>query len=97
LKALLLMLGGGLGTYLRWWIGSWFAAQPWTQGLPIFGTFAINVSGSFILGGTAAIVLERLPLEHRDWFLLIGTGFCGGFTTFSSFEWETFNLIRDGS
>jgi fluoride exporter len=96
LKAFLLFLGGGLGTYVRWWLGSWIAAQPWTRGLPI-GTFFINVSGSFILGAAAVLILERLPPEHQDWYLLVGTGFCGGYTTFSTFEWETFKLVRDGS
>ncbi len=96
MKALLLVLGGGLGTYVRWWLSSWIAVQPWVRGLPI-GTFVINVSGSFILGAAAVLILERLPPQHQDWYLLVGTGFCGGYTTFSTFEWETFKLIRDGS
>jgi fluoride exporter len=95
-KMVLVMLGGAIGSYARYALSKWFNLQPWAQGFP-YGTFVINVSGSFILAVAAIVVLECLPPEHQDWYLLIGTGFCGGYTTFSTFEWETFQLVRDGS
>jgi CrcB protein len=93
---LLIMLGGALGCYLRYVVSKWCNAQPWGQAFP-YGTLVVNVSGCFLLAIAAVLLLERLPPAYQDWYLLIGTGFCGGFTTFSTFGWETYKLVRDGS
>jgi CrcB protein len=94
---LLMVLGGAVGTALRYGLGRWLGQHPWGQVFPPFATLLVNVSGSFLLGAASVLILERLPPEYQDWYLPIGTGFCGGYTTFSTFEWETFKLVRDGS
>jgi CrcB protein len=96
---LLLLFGGALGTCARYGLSRWISGQHWAQGFP-YATLLINVTGSFLLAVTATLCLERLgPLSAlgQDMFLLLGTGFCGGYTTFSTFEWETFRLAADGS
>jgi CrcB protein len=93
---LMVIVGGAIGSWLRYVVSKWFKEQEWAEGFP-FGTMFINVTGSFILGAAAMIIYDRLAPKYEHWYLLIGTGFCGGYTTFSTFEWETYRLVRDGS
>jgi CrcB protein len=59
-----------------------------------WGTFAINVSGSLLLGVLTGLALgKHLPLIDKDF---LGTGFCGAYTTFSTFTFETIRLLEDG-
>jgi CrcB protein len=95
-KLTLLSLGGAIGTCARYYVSIWIGAPFWARGFPL-GTFVINVTGSFILGAVATVIRERLPPEYANWYLLLGTGFCGGYTTFSTFEWETYKLVELGS
>lgn len=89
---LLVGAGSAVGGVLRYAVGRWMGATwfPW-------GTLAVNLVGSFLLGLVAVVVLEYLPERYHPMFLLWGTGFCGGLTTFSTFEWELFKLIRHGA
>jgi CrcB protein len=91
---LLVIVGGAVGSLARYGVSVWCRSQPWAQGFPV-ATLFVNVLGSLILAATGTLITQRLPPGYEHWFLLIGTGFCGGFTTFSTFEWETYLLIRD--
>jgi fluoride exporter len=84
-------LGGAVGANARYWLGLWFRAQPWAQEYT-WGTFVINVSGSLALGIVAALFKDRAG----PGFLLLGTGFCGGYTTFSTFSLEVAESIQKG-
>ena len=59
------------------------------------GTAFINVTGSFLIGFSMIMLTERLK-PHPNWRFLLVIGFLGGYTTFSSFEWESLGLMRDG-
>ena len=83
---------GGLGRYglTRWTIG-WSSSFPW-------GTILINALGAFVIGflGTFTLASGRFPAsENTRLFLMVGL--CGGFTTFSSFSLQTFDLLRAGA
>lgn len=91
----LLALGGGAGANARYWLGKLVARWQGDIEFP-WATFAINVTGSTILGLVAAAYLNHPDPARRNWYLLLGTGFCGGFTTFSTFSYETLKLMQDG-
>ena len=89
-------VGSAIGGNLRYWLGRWVEVRQGPGGLP-WGTFIINVSGSLLLGLFAVWVGGKLDPASKTFYLLLGTGFCGGYTTFSTFELETYKLIRDGN
>lgn len=60
-----------------------------------YGTLSVNVLGSFIVGFVATLALERAAV-NPTWRAAILVGFCGGFTTYSAFAYETFELMRTG-
>jgi len=95
LNALWIFVGGGLGTLARWG-ASGLIANRFGQTFP-WGTLAVNVSGSFIIGLFATLTGTEgrflAPASFRQFFML---GVCGGYTTFSSFSLQTLNLAEDG-
>jgi CrcB protein len=60
------------------------------------GTLAVNIAGSFVLGLIMVLSIER-GLINADLRILLATGFCGGFTTMSTFSYESVALLRDGT
>jgi CrcB protein len=85
--------GGFAGAIARYGLAL-LVARFWNSPLPL-ATFLINVSGSFILGLFSTWAAERAGVDPV-WRLLIGTGFVGAYTTFSTFEYETHRLAESG-
>ncbi|HTY55893.1 MAG TPA: fluoride efflux transporter CrcB [Candidatus Binataceae bacterium] len=93
LGVLLVGIGGAIGSITRYLLGGWFAIRFGTA-FP-YGTFTINVTGSFIIGFFLAFTQERVAISPY-WRLLFAVGFLGGYTTFSTFEYESISLLRNG-
>ena len=90
---LVISIGAILGANARWII-SRYAARVLGPTFP-YGTLFINVTGSFIVGFFMIWATERVLLDPR-WRLLIVVGFCGAFTTFSSYAFETMSYFEQG-
>ena len=86
-------LGGALGACLRFFL-SQMAIQLFGKGFP-FGTLLVNVLGSFLLGLLYSLI-EHGQLQTIPWRSLIGVGFLGALTTFSTFSVETLTLLQQG-
>jgi CrcB protein len=94
LKFLLIALGGGVGSILRYLMHEWIQRAAGVR-FP-FGTLSVNVLGCFAIGCLAALFGEhsQIPKEYR---LGLTVGLLGGFTTFSTFGFETFKLFEQGA
>ncbi len=92
-EVILVFLGGGIGSALRYLVSKSFTG--WINNPFPYSTFLVNIIGCFLIG-----IFLTLP-ERFDWFtieyrLFLATGICGGFTTFSTFSYENFALIKEG-
>lgn len=93
MKYIMVGVGGCLGSVLRFWLGNFIGSRMGAR-FP-YGTFVINVSGSFLIGLFFAVMMTRTNWSPY-WRYLIPIGFIGGYTTFSSFEFETLRAIQEG-
>ncbi|GAB4456435.1 MAG: hypothetical protein OHK0029_14350 [Armatimonadaceae bacterium] len=91
LGCVLVALGSGAGGVCRYLLGSWIAQRTeQANGFP-WGIFAVNVAGCFLLGFLSTYLGTR-ENAWSGWKLLLGIGFLGGFTTFSTLLWDTWRL-----
>jgi CrcB protein len=92
-KYLMIGIGGFIGAIARFMLGSYIGNRMGTR-FP-YGTFVINISGSFVIGVVLTILAERTTASP-NWRYLVPIGFVGAYTTFSTFEYETFRTAQDG-
>ncbi len=91
-QLLIVFIGGGFGSILRFLVGKWLNNSG--DGIP-YGTFAANIVGSFLIGIILGLAAKHNSLSENQ-TLLLATGFCGGFTTFSTFAYENHVLLKSG-
>ncbi len=88
---LLVAAGGGLGAMLRYGISHLIQQNNFPT-----ATFLINITGSFFIGIIMALSIKTSGNISEQWKLLLTTGICGGFTTFSAFSYENLQLLQSG-
>jgi CrcB protein len=90
---LIIGLGGFFGAIARYVVSLW-VGQNWGRIFPL-GTFIVNISGCFLISLLMSLFTERFMVNPQVRLFLV-IGFLGAYTTFSTFEYETGNLVRDG-
>ena len=91
-QLLLVFVGGGFGSVLRYLIGKFLNNTE--NGIP-YGTFAANIIGSLLIGIILGLAAKNDALSSNQ-TLFLATGFCGGFTTFSTFAYENHLMLKAG-
>lgn len=92
MQVVLVAIGGAIGAAARYIISNW-AANKMGTAFP-YGTMVVNIGGCFIIGLFMTLATDRYIIQSH-WRMLIAVGFLGGFTTFSSFSYETVMLMRN--
>jgi len=94
MKYVVIVLCGGAGSLARY-LAATAVSNRYGLRFP-WGTMAVNVTGCFLIGLIMTLFTERWHQPHPYLRLALVVGFLGGYTTFSSFEWETFAAVREG-
>lgn len=93
-KYLMIVIGGAIGSLARYQVAATIQARV-PAGFP-YGTFVVNMSGCLVMGFVTALLSEKV-IANPNWRFLIPIGFIGAYTTFSTFELETYRAASEGA